>query len=170
MSVQAGIDLSVELGSLRQEIRDNRRRDEERARALQPWPIRIPMSGSVATGDLALSFGGPDPGFYWMLHGMTAGGVAPSTVAAGTGELYVTGLGSAPGGPHTYNTIRLTADLVDRYASLPAVAVYGDDVIIVQANETLVLVVHSPTASQTYVAMARLHVYREQSSALEFRG
>lgn len=170
MSIQAGVDLSVEIGNLTKEIQKNHRRDEEKAKALTPWPTRIPVAGSVASGDLALSFGGPDAGYYWMLHGMTAGGINPSTTAAGTGELYVTGLGSAPGGPHTYNAVRLTADLVDRYSALPAVTQYGDDQIVIQANETLVLVVHGPTASQTYVAMARLHVYRTHSAITEYVG
>lgn len=172
MSIEAGVgvDLRAEMSALRGEMRDRHRHDSAAAKALTPWPNRRVASGSVASGDLALSLAGPDTGFYWMVHGVTIGGIQVTTAAAGTGELYVSALGSLEGGASGYAAVRLTSDLVDKFAALPVAQTYGDDQIVVQAGENLIAVVHTPSANQIYVAMARFHVYRTHAAVVDFVG
>lgn len=173
MSIDIGFDLQAAFGSLKASLDDNtaqRQRDRATARALTPFATRLSVSGtSAASGDLALSLGGPDPGYYWMVHGWAVGGQTPSSTAAGTAELYITGAsGGLPGSPSTYASLRLTSDWIDKMANLGNVVNYGDDQVVVKANETLVTVIHSPTAANLYVVHLRFHVYRDQAAAAEF--
>lgn len=162
-------DISATLGRMdakldRDEARAIRRREIARARV--PQFVRIQGSGicPTPTAPFGINLGGPDPGFYWVVRRIVVGGLAWSTTAAGTAEVYVTGLAGAQGvassGTGSVAGVRALADLVDQASALPNKALYGNGQIQVLANESLVVVVATGTQAQQYVASAGITVVR----------
>lgn len=171
MTVDIGADLHATLGSLAAAQADTATalealRRREIARARMPQVVRIQGSAIVPTptAPVGINLGGPDPGFMWVVRRIIVGGLAWSTTAAGTAEVYVTGLAGAQGvassGQGSVAGVRALADLVDQSATLPNKAFYGDSQLVVLANESLVVVVATGTAGQQYVASAGIQVIR----------
>jgi hypothetical protein len=181
-----GIDLDVDLGPIevmagvRAELStlnkhnaawaEHRRR--EIARTKVPIMVRLPVSGVIPTPTVrtGINLGGPDPGYYWMVRRLVIGGVTWKTTAAGTAEVYVTGLSGGQGGAVTGPMISGLAltELVDQAASLPNKAFYSDQQLMLQAQENLMVVVDSGTAGQLYIAAAQVQVFRTIAAGIEY--
>lgn len=173
LGVDFSADLKLELGKLGKNIERlgaHALRARELDRARQPFSARIQASAVCPSPSVnfGLNFGGPDAGFYWVVRRLVVGGLTWSTTAAGTAEIYVTGLAGAAGtstsGAGSIAAIRSLSDLVDESAALPNKAFYGSEELIVQPNESLVAVVVGGTASQQYVAAAGIQVVRLTTS------
>lgn len=162
-------DLSVQLGRVASRLEDDaaeRRQEREKARARVPAVVRIQNSGIIPTptAPFGINIGGPDAGFEWVVRRIVVGGLTWTTTAAGTAEVYVTGLGAqwgtSGGGSGTVAGVRALADLVDQAASLPNKGYYGRDELVVKENESLVVVIQGGTAAQQYVATAGIQIVR----------
>lgn len=165
--------LGVELGRLndrydRDRLEERRRREAMRARV--PADVRFQTSVTIPTPTqrTAMSLGGPDAGFYWLVRRLVIGGVTFKTVAAGSAEIYVTGLappyGTAGVGPIVAG-LAMT-DIADQFATLPTPAgrgFYSNRQMVVQENENLVVVIDTGTAGQVYVAAAQIEFHRTVS-------
>lgn len=169
----AGVDFSAEisatLGRISKRLDDDaaraiRLREIERAR--QPQNVRLQGSGvcPTPTTPFGINFGGPDPGFYWNVRRIIVGGLTWTTTAAGSVEVYVTGLAGAQGVPSSgagsVASIRSLSDLVDQNATMPTKGFYGVGELSVLANESLVVVVNTGTAGQQYSASALIQLVR----------
>ena len=173
MTLGVDADLSLSIGQLTKRLdsdADERRKDREIARARVPSIIRIQGSGVIPTPTAAfgINLGGPDPGFDWVVRRIVVGGLTWSTTAAGTAEVYVTGLGAqwgtSAGGSGTVAGVRSLADLVDQSASLPNKAFYGREQLVVKESESLVVVILNGTAAQQYSAAAAIQVVRTSAA------
>lgn len=182
----AGISADLDLGSieimagLKAELsksndlheRDQKWRARELARSRVPSSVRQFVSATIPTPTVrvGMSFGGPDPGFYWLLRRLVIGGVNWKTAAAGTAEIYVSALGAGQGqaavGP-IVNGLGLT-DMVDQAAALPDKAYYSNQQIIIQENENLIVLIDGGTAGQQYVAAAQCEIWRTIASPSVF--
>lgn len=147
-----------------------RRREAQRART--PFMVRQFASAVIPTPTVrtGISFGGPDPGYYWMLRRLLVGGVTWKTTAAGTAEIYVTALSAGQGQAAVGPIIAGLAlsDMVDQAASLPNKAFYSDQQVMVQEQENLVVVLDTATAGQLYVATCQVQVFRTIAGGVEF--
>lgn len=157
--IDIDVDLTASLGRLADKLDrdyDDRRREREIQRARVPTFVRLQNSGIIPTPTVpfGLAFGGPDAGFEWVVRRIVVGGLKWSTTAAGSAEVYVTGLGTTTGSASSGGIAALTplSDLVDQSASLPNKAFYGRDELVVKENESLVVVINTGTAAQQYVA------------------
>ena len=173
MTIDAGFDLSVQLGHIAKGIdkmNNSARRDREIARARLPFSARFVASGTcpTPTAPFALNFGGPDAGFYWVVRRITAGGLTWSTTAAGSTEFYVHGYAGAPGsltsGGNSIAGVRALSDIVDQATAMPVSRFYSSEQLIVQPNESLSVVVLTGTAGQQYVAATLVTVVRLTTS------
>jgi len=164
-------DLAVELGRMNDRDDDAaaERRRREHVRALIPADVRLVTVGTIPspTARSMLSVGGPDAGYFWLVRRILVGGLTFKTTAAGTAEIYVTGLSGSVGSVTTGPIVSGLAlsDLVDQYATLPKVVNYTSHQIIVQEGENLCAVVDTGTAGQQYVMAAQLQVVRRSSQA-----
>lgn len=181
-----GFDVDLDLGpievmaSLRGELAtlnahhraDAERRKRETARARTPVVARLISNVAIGAGAprTAVSLGGPDPGYYWMVRRLIIGGVTWKTVAAGTAEIYISGLSAAQGAGITGPMVSGLAlsDLVDQAPSLPNKAFYSDQQMMLQAQENLLIVIDGGTATQTYVAAAQVQVFRTLAAETEY--
>jgi hypothetical protein len=174
MSLDFSVDLSASIGQLASEVRglradQERMRRREIKRARVPQTVRLQGSGicPTPTAPFGINFGGPDTGFFWIVRRIIVGGLTWTTSAAGTGEVYVTGLAGLPGvassGAGTAAGIRALADLIDQAGTLPNKAFYGNSQVPVLANESLVVVVNGGTAGQQYVASTSIQLIRTTS-------
>lgn len=181
-----GLDVDLDLGPLEvmagvraglSELNAHNKRWEafkqrETARARTPVDARLITVGSAPAGGgrFALSVGGPDPGYYWLLQRLVIGGLTFKTVAAGSAELYVSALtfpfGSSSGG-YAVSSLGLS-DLVDQTPSLPNISFYSPHQVIVQEQENLAAIIDSATAAQQYVMAAQFQVFRTISANEEF--
>lgn len=169
-----GVELDRMNSNYEAQLAQHRKREYERSR--MPADVRQFTSGSsavAATVPFALQLDGPQAGYYWLLRRLVVGGVTWATTAAGTGEVYVTGLTSAAGnGGNGYGSISSIAslsDLVDQCGTgLPFKSFYSNRQVIVQSGENLTVVIRTGTNSQTYVAAAQFEVHRTLSGAGEF--
>lgn len=180
----AGAEIDIDLGpieimaGLKAELSTMNKQNKEAWRQRELARTRVPMSvrqfasaaipsPTVRTG---ISFGGPDPGFYWLLRRLIVGGVTWKTTAAGTAEVYVTALAAGQGqaavGP-IINGLALS-DMVDQAATLPAKAFYSNQQVIIQEQENLVVVIDTGTANQQYVVTAQFEIWRTISAGVEF--
>lgn len=172
-SLDFSADISAALGRIdskldRDEEQHQRRllRAREIKRARIPAPVRLQGSGvcPTPTASFGIGFGGPDPGFFWTVRRVVVGGFQWGTTAAGSAELYVTGLAGLAGvihsGTGSVASVRALNDLVDQAATLPSKGFYSNEQIIVQANESLVIVIVGGTAGQQYSASAQVNVVR----------
>ncbi len=157
LQVDAGLELSLDAHTRALDRNTHeRRRASEIAKAQTPADVRLQQSGtSGSSGDLALIFAGPDTGYYWMVRRLVVGGAAWSTAVTGTAEVYLTAINSP-----IYPSIRDLADLADQSASLPNKAFYGDHQFVVQANENVVVVIHTPAATTLYKASLQFQQFR----------
>lgn len=176
LEVVAGLSLELNRMNDRYE-RDAlaERRKREAMRARMPAYVRFQTSVVIPTPTVrtAMSLGGPDAGFYWLVRRLVIGGVTFKTVAAGSAEIYVTALappfGTAGVGP-IVAALAMT-DIADQYATLPTPAgrgFYSNSQMIVQENENLVVVIDTGTAGQTYVAAMQVEHHRTISTEGEF--
>lgn len=171
IEIMAGV--RAELATLNRHHADaaeHRRRETARART--PVVARLISSVTLGAGGprTAISLGGPDPGYYWMVRRLIVGGVTWKTAAAGTAELYISGLSAVQGAGVTGAMVSGLAlsDLVDQATALPNKAFYGDQQMLLQAQENLLVVIDSGTAAQTYVAAAQVQVFRTVAAEVEF--
>lgn len=173
LDIDTGFDLNVQLGRIAQGVEKgnaNARKLREIARARIPFPVRLMASGVCPspTAPFGLNFGGPDPGFFWVVRRIVVGGLLWSTTAAGSAEVYVHGFGGAQGsitsGSGTVAGVRALSDLVDEAATLPSKGFYSNEQVIVQPTESLSVVVVTGTAGQQYVANCGIQVVRLTSS------
>ena len=168
MSIEVGLDVGVQLEGLRQEIRHDRRRSDERAKAMEPVDVRFQQSAtSAATGDLGLGFSGPDAGYYWFVRRIVVGGASWSSTVSGTAEVYVTGINQVSGMSGGYVTIRDLADQADQAATLPNRAFYGIHELPVQSGENLVIVIRVPSATTLYKASIQVQQFRTLATPTE---
>ena len=159
------IGLKAELSKMNdRNARMDEHRRREAARARVPSMVRMFSSATIpaAAPRTGISLDGPSAGFYWMLRRLIVGGVTWKTTAAGTAEVYVTGLGGAVGQAVTGAMVSGLAlsDMVDQAYTLPLRAYYSDQQVMVQENENLVIVIDSGTAAQQYVVTAQFQVFR----------
>ena len=172
VSLDVNVDLQAALGRNADALDRNtkmRRRAMEQEKARVPLDVRIPASAvSPSSGDVALAFGGPDPGFYWMVRRVLVGGQQWSSAVNGSAELYVTSITTNSGSSAGIVSIRNLTDMVDQAATLPSKAYYGLHELPVQQNENLVVVIHSPSASTTYSASAQIQVFRTVPENIDF--
>lgn len=177
MTTGLDIDLSVQIGNLAKATHDQanelrRRREIERARVPQNLRLQGSAVCPTPTANFGIGFGGPDPGFFWVLRGVRLGGLTWSTSATGSGELYVTGLAGLQGvihsGAGSVAAVRSLSDLEDAFATLPGKNFYSSEQIVVNANESVVAVVVGGTAGQQYSANLRIQVVRTVTSEFEF--
>lgn len=173
MTLSVEGDLSIQLGRVADRLDKDateRIKTREIARARVPSVVRIQNSGIIPTPTAAfgINMGGPDSGFEWVVRRIVVGGLTWSTTAAGTAEVYVTGLGAqwgtSAGGSGTAAGVRSLADLVDQASTLPNKAFYGRDELVVKENESLVIVILSGTAAQQYVASIGVQVVRTSAA------
>lgn len=169
LDVSADLDINLQLGRVADRLdkdAEERRRDRETARARVPSIVRIQNSGVIPTptAPFGLNMGGPDAGFEWVVRGLVIGGLTWSTTAAGSAEVYVSGLGAqwgtAAGGAGTAAGVRSLSDLVDQAASLPSKGFYGREQLVIKESESLIVVINGGTAAQQYVAAMRCQVVR----------
>jgi hypothetical protein len=168
--IEAMASLGAKMDDLSQSMKNyNAYRKAEIARSRVPSDVRMFSSVTIPTptARTALSFGGPSPGFYWLPRRLFVGGVTWKTVASGSAEVYVTGLGAeaigtAITGP-IVNALGLT-DMVDQATTMPNKAYYSNRQVVVQANENLVIVFDTATAAQQYTAGMQVEVHRTLSS------
>lgn len=146
----------------------------ETARARVPMMVRLVANATLGAGGprTGINIGGPDPGYYWMVRRLLIGGVTWKTTAAGTAEVYVTGLTGSQGQPVTGPAVSGLAlsDMVDQAASLPNKAFYSDQQFMLQAQENLMVVIDSGTAAQQYVVTAQVQVFRTIAAGTVFEG
>lgn len=173
IDLEAGLSLNIgrlaeSADKLDRVARAMRAREIERAR--EPFTVRLLTSGVCPTPTVpfGLQFGGPDPGFYWNVRRIVVGGLTWTTTANGTAEVYITGLAAAPGaaasGAGSVAAVRSLSDLVDQAATLPSKGFYGNGEMVVEANESLVIVVNTGTAGQQYTAAASVQVVRKTTT------
>jgi hypothetical protein len=137
-------------------------REWERSRV--PSYVRQFNSVVIPAGGARTGFGFPGPraGFYMLLRRLIVGGTTWKTTAAGTAEIYVTGLPSgAIGG-------LALSDMVDQAPSLPNKAYYSNQQIVVNNGEHVEVVIDTGTAAQTYVGTALFEVWRTLSGETVF--
>lgn len=163
------IELYASLGTKLDEVNANLKKMQRLnfTRSRVPQDVRMFQSTTIgaAAPRTGISLGGPQAGFYWLVRRLIVGGVTFKTSAAGTAEVYITGLGGEAGaivGP-MISALGLT-DLVDQATSLPNIAFYTNRQLIVQANENLMVVIDSGTASQVYTATCQVENHRTVSS------
>lgn len=168
--VEAMASIGVELGKHTAEMVAWRKREWERSRvpaSVRLWANAIIPSPTTRTG---INLGGPDPGFYWLVRRLIVGGVAWKTAAAGTAEIYITGLSGGQGGAVTGPIISALAlsDMVDQAPSLPNKAYYSNQQFMIQEQENLMVVIDSGTAAQQYVATCQIELWRTISGSTVF--
>ena len=172
LEVVAG--LSVELNRMNdlaegRAAQERRIRESERAR--MPSDVRFFSSGicPTPTAPFGISLSGPDNGFYWILRRLFVGGLTWATTAAGSSEIYVTGLTSAlaVADPRGIAAVSSLSDMVDQSATMPNKAFYSSRQVIIQPNENLVAVIRTGTAGQQYVVAAQVEVHRILSGPSE---
>lgn len=167
----ASLEIKAHLGHIAARLdadAEERRRIIEIERARVPAFFRIQNNGIIPTptAAMAINLGGPETGFEWVVRGLAVGGLTWSTTAAGTAEVYITGIGSLGGtsasasSPGSYASVRALSDIVDQASTLPAVKFYGRDQFVVKEGESLVVVILTGTAGQQYVANARAQLVR----------
>lgn len=157
MSIEVGFGLEAALGSATAALEKNtatNRRVIDTLKAATPVDLRFNTAGtSASSGDLTLVYYGPDTGFFWHVRRIIVGGANWSSVVAGTAEVFVTALSST-----SYS--RDLADQVDQASQLPNKAFYGQHELFVQANENLLIVIHSPTATTLYKSSIQVQQFR----------
>lgn len=158
------IDLGLYLSTLADEItgiRTDLHEEREIERARVPTFFRLQNSGIIPTptAPLGMNFGGPSAGYEWIIRGIIVGGLTWGTTAAGTAEVYITGLGSMAGTSSSsvgsVAAVRAISDLVDQSSTLPNKAFYGRDEMIVKENESISVVIVGGTAGQQYSSALR---------------
>lgn len=139
-------------------------RAQETKRARVPIPIRHFNSTVIPAGGGRTGFGFPGPrsGFYYIVRRLLIGGQTWITAAAGTAEVYVTGIPSG-----AINALQL-GDMVDQSSFLPNKAYYSNEQVIIQAGEHMEIVIDSGTAGQTYVAAVQMQVFRTIAAGESF--
>lgn len=159
-----GIDVMASVGVELKKLNEHnaamaqwRKQEWERSRVpsyvAQFASVVIPTSGA-RTG---FGFNGPRAGFYMILRRLIVGGATWKTTAAGTSEVYVTGLPSGAIGGLSL------ADMVDQSAFMPNKAYYSNIQVVVQAGQHVEVVIDSGTGSQQYQAGALFEVWRQLS-------
>lgn len=125
------------------------------------WHRAVRSPKYPASGDLAVSLGGPSTGRLWHVRQLTVGGLTLATTAAGTAEIYVGSVPLVAGGGAagaTAGTAISLGDLVDatilNTTELPNIAYYDDGQVLVRPGESLWVVIRGGTAGQQYVAGA----------------
>ncbi len=165
--IMAGVRAELSILNAHNAARQSER-DREAARAKVPATVRQFASVVIPTPTARVGFGFPGPraGFYWMVRRLVIGGVTWKTSAAGTAEVYVTGLPSG-----AIAGLQL-GDLVDEASAstpaLPSVAFYSDQQIVIQAGEHLEVVIDTGTAGQLYVASCQIQAFRTIAAEIEF--
>lgn len=109
-------------------------------------PVEVVLRGSPAIGgtgaNVSVDLGGPAVGRKWELRHLSVGGANWSSVVAGTAELYIAASDPLAG--------RNLADLVDQAVTLPDLAFYQADQVMVRNPDHLYVVIVSPTSSAQY--------------------
>lgn len=143
---------------------------KELRRPRRPLPPAQPVFGRVrasvvvgSSGVAVLRFdqSGPTQGYFWYVRSLVIGGLSPSTVAAGTADVYVVAGGSVAE-IATLAGLGLS-DWRDHSASLPSVTFYGRGELPLRFNEHLSIVLSGATNGQQYVAAAQFEQYQEGS-------
>ena len=104
-----------------------------------------------STTPLLLSMGSPDSGTYWEAASVIVGGADYVTAAPGTAGLYVVAYANA--------ALAELSNLADFAPSLPNVGFYGTRQLIVNDQESLVVVIRGGQAGQLYICNAQLSVF-----------
>ncbi len=167
VEIMAGV--RAELSAMNRHLEaeaEHRRRETARARV--PADVRLFAGATIPeqTVRTGINLGGPEAGFWWLLRRLVIGGLTWKTTAAGTAEVYVTGLGGNAGGAVTGPIIAAlgTNDIVDVAATLPNKAFYTSHQVIVQEGENLMVVIDGGTGLQYYAAAAQFQVIRRAVS------
>jgi len=156
--IGSGLKLWADVGlKLGQSVDEVAKSQDRLAQSLQKnTPVFYSMAASgvcVNTSTpLVLILGTPDQGTYWEVTSVAVGGADYTTVAAGSAGLYVSALPNA-------STLEMSV-LADFANTLPNVGFYGTRQLLVNDQETLVIVVDNGTANQSYVANAQMSVFQ----------
>lgn len=163
LKVEAG--LHVEIGKLTNELRRHRK-------TLTTAPRFLTLAGQGVCPTPTATFGfalggatneGPALGRIWLTRRIAVGGLAWGTAAAGTAEIYVSGLTTG----EVVSTRPLT-DLVDQSGSMPNKAFYSNEQVSLVYGQRLHVVIVGGTAGQQYVAsMLVVDLGEAQSIGLE---
>ena len=177
----AGLELDVDLGPLevvaklaasfdgvQDEMRaarlaEMRRRNQLRTQVPIDYNPREVATCPSPTTPFTIGLGGPEAGFYWLVRRITVGGLQWSTTAAGTAEVYVSGLTG-----NVLANIRSLTDMADEAMSMPKVAFYSSHQLILIPRNKLSVVIVTGTAGQQYTASAQIEVHRQVGAAEEY--
>lgn len=139
----------------------------DHVRGLRPLPPMQPVFYNpgdqcvIASTVGLVDLGGPDMGHWWSVRSIVVGGVTVGTAAAGVADVFVSG--SELGGVTGVDSPPLTA-WRDRALTLPQIAFYGVDELVVRASEHLIVRFSGATNAQQYIAQARVTDYQEAAS------
>jgi hypothetical protein len=147
--------LGVELGKLNRHNEEFYRHQEwQRSRVPSYVPQFTNTTINASGARQGFGFTGPRAGYYMILRRLIIGGLTWKTAAAGTSEVYVTGL---PSGAIAGLSL---ADMVDQSPFLPNKAYYSNQQVYVNAGQHVEMVIDSGTPGQQYVAGALFEVWR----------
>jgi len=160
--VASGIKLWADVGiKLGQSVDKAAASNDRLAQQIQkntPVFYALAASGTCvgSTTPLMLTLGTPDQGTYWEVSSVAVGGTNYTVAAGGTAGLYVSAFANA--------ATMETSVLHDYATSLPNVGFYGTRQLLVNDQETLILIINGGTASQVYVANAQMSVFNVAAS------
>lgn len=125
----------------------------------QPVWSTIVKSGVSNSGgsDMVLHMGGPRQGFYWDLKNLVVGGNTWAATVGGSALLVVAGQR-----PFNSASLGLTAvcdEASGQTPALPSVAFYSEGQVRIYPPDDIYVIFVGPTASTTYVAVARILEY-----------
>lgn len=115
-------------------------------------PLAVPLTTAPSTtaanvtGSVVMDLGGPSPDRIWLVRRLVVGSTTFATAAAGSASVFI-----SPANPTTPGQSggALWA-LVDRYATLPAVAFYSNEQLMLEPGDHLWVEIVSPGAAVNY--------------------
>ena len=164
IEVDSGLELKLKanLDILSKAEAEQKRRWEDEDDAL-PVTARIIGSGvGPASGSLIFSCDGPALGRIWALRRLAVGQVSPTTATTGAAYFFA--------GSDTTDASQLGLNQWVAYMStLPAVAYYANEQILLKYPEKLICLITTPVSTDTYiVAGFALDGRADSSRALKY--
>jgi len=144
-------DIGVKIGQSVDKVAESNRSVAAQLQHNTPVFYSQAASGTFVSGTLMLVLGTPDQGTYWEVTSVAVGGTDYTVAAAGSAGLYVSAFANAA-------TLEMSV-LADYANTLPNVGFYGTRQLLVNDQESLVLVIDNGTAGQVYVANAQMSVF-----------
>jgi hypothetical protein len=119
----------------------------------------------TAGGFGVIRLAGPDQGHFWYVRRVVIGGVTPTTVAAGRGDLFVSAADHRS--KTALNQFALT-DWRDQALALPSITVYNRGGLNMRLNEELYVAISGATVAQQYIAVCQFEDYEEAAVRQEW--